>query len=106
MTAKLPPRAKRFYEKALTEAERPDFRVALEVEGVDQEIAMLRLRLRAALTEHPEDLPLMLRGVTILGQALSARHRLGKQDTAEVTDAIREVLAEHRREVAEGGEPC
>jgi hypothetical protein len=102
MTARLPPKAKRFYEEALTQAERSDFRVALEVEGVDQEIAVLRLRLRTALKQHPEDLPLMLRGVVMLGQALGAKHRLGKQETGEVTDAIREVLMEHRRQVEDG----
>ena len=56
MTAKLLPKAKRFYEEALTQAERADFPVALDVEGVDQEIAVLRLRLRTALKNRPEDL--------------------------------------------------
>ncbi len=82
-------RAKRFYEKALTKAEKDDFPVALEVEGVDQEIALLRLRLRTALEKQPEDLQLMLRGVVMLVQALAAKYRLPKADL----DAIAEAMA-------------
>jgi hypothetical protein len=83
-----PTRAKRFYEQALSEAERNDFPVALRVEGVDQEIAVLRLRLRTALQEHPEDLQLMLRGVVMLVQALAAKYRLPKADQEALTDAV------------------
>lgn len=88
MTAKLPPKAKRFYEKALTQAERHDFPVALEVEGVDQEIAVLRLRLRTALEDRPADLQLMLRGVVMLVQALGAKYRLPKADQDAILDAV------------------
>ncbi len=81
-------RAKRFYEKALTQAERHDFPVALEVEGVDQEIALLRLRLRTALENHPDDLQLMLRGVVMLVQALAAKYRLPKVDQDAIAEAM------------------
>jgi len=88
VTPRLPPKAKRFYEEVLTRTERHDFRVALDVEGVDQEIAMLRLRLRAAMKEHPEDLQLMLRGVVMLVQALAAKYRLPKADQEALTAAV------------------
>ena len=80
--------AKRFYEEALTQAERDDFPVALDVEGVDQEIAVLRLRLRTALKKHPEDLQLMLRGVVMLARALAAKYRLPKADQEAVAEAL------------------
>ena len=53
----------RFYTQALTEAERSDLPLALEVDGVDQEIAVLRLRLRSMLEERPDDLTLMFKGI-------------------------------------------
>ena len=81
-------RAKRFYVNALKTAERSDFPVALEVEGVDQEIAVLRLRLRTALKERPDDLQLMLRGVVMLVQALAAKYRLPKADQEAIADAV------------------
>jgi hypothetical protein len=80
--------AKRVYEQALTEAEQADFPVALDVEGVDQEIAVLRLRLRTALEQHPEDLQLMLRGVVMLARALVAKYRLPKADQDAIAEAL------------------
>ena len=98
-------RAKRFYREALTQAERADFPVALEVEGVDQEIALLRLRLRTALEQRPGDFPLMLSGVGMLVRALAVKYRLSKREAGEVTDRIREVLSDHRtqQEYCESG---
>jgi hypothetical protein len=83
-----PTEAGRFYQQALTQAEQADFPVALEVEGVDQEIAVLRLRLRTALKKHPEDLQLMLRGVVMLARALAAKYRLPKADQEAVAEAL------------------
>ena len=81
-------KARRFYEQALTEAERADFPVALEVEGMDQEIAVLRLRLRSALEERPEDLPLMLRGIGVLVRMLAAKYRLPRADQDALSAAV------------------
>jgi hypothetical protein len=83
-----PAKAKRFYQEALSQAEKADFPVALRVEGVDQEIAVLRLRLRTALQDHPEDLQLMLRGVVLLVQALAAKYRLPKADQEQLLEAV------------------
>jgi hypothetical protein len=85
---RLPAKARRFYEEALTQAEQADFPVALEVEGIDQEIALLRLRLRGALQEHPEDLQLMLRGIALLVRALAAKYRLPKADQDALAEAV------------------
>jgi hypothetical protein len=81
-------RARRFYEEALSQAEQADFPLALEIEGVDQEIAVLRLRLRAVLKHRPEDLPLMLRGVGLLVRALAAKYRLPKADQDAIAAAL------------------
>jgi hypothetical protein len=70
------PSARRFYADALSEAERADLPVALEIEGVDEEIALLRLRIRTALEEHPDDLPLMFKGVDLLAKMVATRYRL------------------------------
>lgn len=83
-----PTEAGRFYQQALTQAEQADFPVALEVEGVDQEIAVLRLRLRTALKQHPEDLQLMLRGVVMLARALAAKYRLPRAEQDAIAEAL------------------
>jgi hypothetical protein len=44
---------RRFYARVLSTAEAADLPAALEVDGVDEEIALLRLRLRKAIEDHP-----------------------------------------------------
>ena len=46
---------KAFYTEALTEAERERLKAARKVDGLEEEVAMLRVRLLTALKERPED---------------------------------------------------
>jgi hypothetical protein len=91
-------KARHFYSQALSEAERADFAVALEMDGIEAEIALLRMRLRQALTGHSDDLPLMLKGIDLLSKALARRYHLGRQEAQAAEDAIRSVLSEFRSE--------
>ena len=72
--------ARAFYDRALTEAEREALETARQVEGLDQEIAVLRAKLWTALQERPEDLPLMYRGLELLVKAVRARYRISRKD--------------------------
>jgi hypothetical protein len=85
---------RRFYADALTEAERTGLAEALAVEGVDEEIAVLRLRLRSALEQRPADLLLMFKGVELLARAVGARYKLSKPAQAELSLTIEKVLRE------------
>lgn len=84
--------AERFYAGALNEGEREALPDAERVEGLDQEVALLRLRLRRALEERPEDFPLMLRGVELLVKAVSARYRLSARAQEDLADSLVGVL--------------
>jgi len=79
--------ARRFYAGALNDAEQSDFPSALEIVGVDEELALLRLRLRTALADHPEDLPLMFKGIDLLVKLVAARYRLSKGDLRDFAEA-------------------
>lgn len=89
-----PSEAKRFYDSAVPEGDRVALDVAREVEGLDQEIAVLRVRLRRALEDHPEKMTLMLKGVELLVKALAAKYRLPKDAKTEVSASIEGVLNE------------
>ncbi len=80
--------ARDFYGSALDAAGRIELAAASEIEGLDKEIAVLRMKLREVLSEHPEDLQLMLRGVGLLVRAVSARYRLSKQAEENLADSI------------------
>ena len=81
-----------FYESALNEAERGSLKEAGEIVGLDEEIAVLRVKLLSALDEHPDDLPLMLRGIGLLVKAVSARYRLSKQAEDDLAASLAGVI--------------
>ena len=92
-----------FYVSALTEAEREHFERARRVEGIDQEIAVLRLRLRQYVDAHPDDFQLLQSGVRLLVQALLAQHRLSPKQAEGLSEAAAQLLEEFGA-VLSGGE--
>ena len=102
-------RAKSFYEGALDEAEKNSVQLAREVEGIDEEVALLRLRLRTVIAKKPEDFPLMLRGLEALRRLVEVRFRLGEEESealaAELAQMRDELVRMYREEVAHDGDP-
>jgi len=89
-----PARKRGFYAQALSEAERVRLPEAREIEGLDEEIALLRVRLSTMLSEHPENTELLLKGVAMLVRAVATKYRLSKKAKENLTDAITAVLKE------------
>ena len=87
-------RSKSFYAQALSEAERVLLPEAREIEGLDEEIALLRVKLASALEEHPDDMPLVLRAVDMLVKTVAVRYRLSKKSQENLAEAIDGVLKE------------
>ncbi len=77
-----------FYGSALDEAERLQLQEAEKIEGLDHEIAVLRVKLRSVIEFHEEDIPLMLRGIDLLVKAVSARYRLSKKAEEDLADSL------------------
>lgn len=93
---------RRFYAQALTEAEQADLGTALQVDGFDEELAALRLRLRTALERRPEDLPLVLRGMDVLRRMVATKYGLSQKDRLALESAFAQETL--RRMQARGGE--
>jgi hypothetical protein len=83
-----------FYARALSEAERLLIAEARGVEGLDEEIALLRVKLSTALAENPDNMPLMLRAVELLVKAVGAEYRLSRKSQDNLAAAIDGVLKE------------
>jgi hypothetical protein len=77
-----------FYAGALDAADRERLADAAAVRGIDQEIAVLRLRLRHVLTEQPEDFALVVRSIELLVRAVGAAGKLAADNTVEALDRI------------------
>ena len=84
--------ARRFYQRALSRAERAALEEARQVEGVDEEIALLRLRLRRLLREQPEEVELLFKGVGLLLRAVATRYRLSPEAQDELAGSVATLL--------------
>jgi len=81
-----------FYASAISEAEQFRLPEALEIEGLDQEIALLRVRLNRLASAAPDNTTLLFRGIELLVKAVAARYRLSKPSTEDLSAAIEGVL--------------
>ncbi len=81
-------KASGFYGRVLEEAERILFAEARQVEGLDEEIALLRMKLAQSVQEHPEDLALMAKGMDILVKAVSTRYRLSQESKEDLASSL------------------
>jgi hypothetical protein len=65
---------------------------ARDLEGLDEEIAMLRVRLVTALRDHPDDLRLLTHGISILVRAVAAQYRLSPKARRDLSDHLSNLL--------------
>ena len=79
-----------FYQESLSEAER--WERARQMEGLDEEVALLRVRLKEALEERPQDMQLIAKGVDLLVKAVAAKYRLSPKAQRELSDSIAGVV--------------
>jgi hypothetical protein len=86
--------ASSFYAAAIGAADREQLDEARAVEGLADEIALLRLRLRNALAHHADDARLIESGVRLLVQSLLAQRRLSPQQADHLAGAIANILEE------------
>jgi hypothetical protein len=84
--------ARNFYRQALGQAERLDLEQAQEIEGLDDEIALMRVRLKRAVEEHPEDVQLVVKGLDILVRAVGARYRLSPKSRKDLAENLAAAL--------------
>jgi hypothetical protein len=80
--------ARAFYAKALSQAERRFLRDAMGVEGLDEEIALLRLWLHDAVGAESRDVELMFKGAALLARLVQTKFNLSKADAGDLRAAI------------------
>lgn len=82
--------AEDFYRASLSEADK--WERARQMEGLDEEVALLRVRLKETLEERPQDMQLIAKGVDLLVKAVAARYRLSRKAQRELSDSIAGVV--------------
>ena len=83
-----------FYSYALGEAERLELEEARGIEGLDEEIAILRLRLRDLLVAEPERLDLHLKMAEAIARLVKTRYNISKEQKKSLKAAITKVLTD------------
>jgi hypothetical protein len=83
--------AHRFYSAALDEAEQID---AHCIDGVDEELALLRDKLHRLVQERPEEHVLMLKSVEMIVRTVAARYRMSPKRIQEMDDSMMAVLTQ------------
>lgn len=80
---------KQFYSSCVDQAELTE---ALEIEGIDEELAILRIQLKKLVKERPQDLPLMIKGFDLLARTASARYRMSARSRDELAQSLGETI--------------
>jgi len=83
-----------FYSRALTEAEMVELDEAAYVEGLDQEIALLRVKLRELAENHPDRIDLHLEAANTIARLVRTRYQITGEQKRSLKDAIAKVLTE------------
>jgi hypothetical protein len=83
-----------FYLQVLNEAERIDFELAAGVEGIDDEIALLRMKIRSILENDPENLKLIMQATNALERLVRTRYKITREQRKGLKEAITSVLRE------------
>jgi hypothetical protein len=83
-----------FYSRALDEAEKLELEEASHVEGIDEEIALLRVKLRELVEEQPERIDLHFEAANIIARLVRTRYQITKEQKKSLKEAIQKVLTE------------
>jgi hypothetical protein len=83
-----------FYGRALDAAEKVALEEAIEIEGLDEEIALLRVKLRELIEKEPDRFELHLRAANTIARLVGIRYNISKEQKNSLKEAITRVLTE------------
>jgi len=81
-----------FYSKVLDEIEQADFKTATAVEGIDEEIALLRVKIKSLISHDPDNIKLIMQATNTLARMVRTKYNISKKDKHGLKEAIGNVL--------------
>jgi hypothetical protein len=82
-----------FYSRVFDEAERFDFNVAAGIEGIDEEIALLRLEIKKAISGGDgRNLSLLVKATSALEKLIRTHYQITAAQRRGLKDAIENVV--------------
>lgn len=83
-----------FYSRALDATEQLDFELAGDVHGIDDEITLLRVKIKALVEHDPENVQLLMKATTTLARLVTTRYNITREEKKKLGEAIGNVLKE------------
>ena len=81
-----------FYARVLDEAEQLDFELATGVNGIDDEIALLRVKIKSLIEHDPQNIKLIMQATNTLARLIRTNYNISKEDKKGLKEAIGNVL--------------
>ena len=81
-----------FYSRVLDEAEKLDFELAAGVNGIDDEIALLRVKIKSILGDDPNNISDIVKVTNTLERLVRTRYKITKEQRKGLKEAIGNVL--------------
>jgi len=83
-----------FYSKVLDEAGKLDYETAAGVDGIDDEIALLRVKIKSVLEKDPENVKLIMQATNTLAGLVRTRFNTTREQQKGLREAIGKVIRE------------
>jgi len=93
-TAKGGGKGRGFYSRALDEAEKVELEEASQVEGLDEEIALLRVKLKELVENQPDRIDLHFEAANTIARLVRTRYQISKEQKKSLKEAVAKVLTE------------
>ena len=76
------------YASKMSRADKKKLADAKSVRGLDDEIALLRLKLNKLVDDDPDNIPLIFKGADLIVRAVGAKARVAKDSPDDAADGI------------------
>jgi hypothetical protein len=81
-----------FYSRVLDEDEQRDLEEAREIEGISEEICLLRAKIKSILRHDPENINLIMTALSALARLVRAHYNISAGDKKGIREAVGNVL--------------
>src|SRR5512139_1336670 len=81
-----------FYSRVLSDAEKVEFEQAAGIEGLDNEISLLRMKISSLLKEQPDNIRLLMAADEILTRMVKVRYKMNQAQRNGLREGITNII--------------
>jgi hypothetical protein len=81
-----------FYSKVLTSEQQADYDQAVKVDGMDSEIALLRVKILSIIAHDPDNIKLLSYATNALARLIMTKYNISKTDKKGILEGVENVF--------------